>query len=83
MIEGPEATKRIFSSDFHEQKLFVDESDFVGVKKGADVEVWPIDNHSGRKTREIGELVSLTHQEAVIEKITQNVETRVRVHLPC
>jgi hypothetical protein len=82
VIEGPEAAKRIFGSGFHEQKLFVDESDFVGVKKVADVEVWPIDDHSGRKTREIGELVSLTHSEVVIEKNTQNEETRVRVHLP-
>jgi hypothetical protein len=39
MIEGPEAAKRIFGPDFHEQKLFVDEGDFVGVKKGVDVEV--------------------------------------------
>jgi hypothetical protein len=34
MTEGLEAAKRIFGSNFHEQKLFVDESDFVGVKKG-------------------------------------------------
>ena len=37
VIEGPEATKRILGSDYHEQNLVVDESDFVGVKKGAEV----------------------------------------------
>jgi hypothetical protein len=52
------------------------------VKKRADVEVWPIGDHSGRKTREIGELVSLTHQEVMTRKNTQNGETRVRVRLP-
>ena len=80
VVEGPEAAKRIFGSDFREQKLLADESDFAGVKKGADVEVWPIDDHIGRKTREIGELVNLTYQEAVIEKNIQNGETRARVH---
>lgn len=82
VIEGPEAAKRIIGSEFHEQKLVVDETDFIGVKKGAEVEVWPLDDHSGHKTREVGELVGLTHQEAVIEKNTQHGETRVRVHLP-
>lgn len=65
VIERPEAAKRIISSDFHGQKLLVDES---GVKKRADVEVGPIGDHSGRKTREIGELVSLTHQEVMTRK---------------
>jgi hypothetical protein len=32
--------------------------------------------------REVGELLGLTHQEAVVEKKTQNGEARVRVHLP-
>jgi hypothetical protein len=82
VIEGHEAAKRIIGSEFHEQNLVVDENDFIGVKKGAEVAVWPIDDHSGRKTRQVGELVGLTHQEAVVEKKTQNGETRVRVHLP-
>jgi hypothetical protein len=82
VIEGPEAAKRIIGSEFHEQNLVVDENDFIGTKKGADVEVWPIDDHSGRKNREVGELVGLTYQEAVVEKKTKNGEARVRVHLP-
>ena len=82
VIEGPEAAKRIIGSEFHEQNLAVDENDFVGVKRRADVEVWPINDHSGRKNRDVGELVGLTHQEVVIEKSTQSGETRVRVHLP-
>ena len=82
VIEGPEAAKRIIGSNFHEQNLVVDERDFVDVKEGVEVEVWPIDDHSGRKTREDGELVGLTHQEAVVEKNTPNGEARVRVHLP-
>jgi hypothetical protein len=82
VIEGPEVTKRVIGSEFHEQNLAVDEHDFTSVKKGAEVTVWPIDDHSGHKTREVGELVGLTHQEAVVEKKTPNGETRVRVHLP-
>jgi hypothetical protein len=82
VIEGHEAARRIMGSEFNEQNLLIDEHDFTGMKKGAEVSVWPSDDHSGHKTREVGELVGLAQQEAVVEKKTPNGETRVRVHLP-
>lgn len=82
VIDGHEAAKRIFASQFHEQDLAVDEHDFTGVKKGAEVAVWAIDDHSGRNTHQVGQVVGLTAQETVVENETQNGETRVRVHLP-
>lgn len=84
-IEGAEATKRILGSDFAEQvsnSAAVDEKDFTGVKAGSQVESWPIDDHSGRKNREVGKLVGLTVQELVLEKKTPKGETTIRVHLP-
>ncbi len=82
VIEGEEAAKRIISSKFEESNIHVDESDFVGVKKGSQVESWPIDDHSGRKNREVGELIGLTHEEVVLQKKIPHEETTIRVHLP-
>lgn len=81
-IEELEAAKQVFDSNFHEQKLFVDESDFVGVKKGRTLKSSQLTTTVAARPAKSGEFVSLTHQEAVIEKITQNGETRVRVHPP-
>ena len=82
VIEGEEATKRVINSNFGEPEGHVDESDFVGVKNGSQVESWAIDDHSGRKNREVGELVGLTHQEVVLQKTIPHEETTIRVHLP-
>lgn len=82
VIEGEEAAKRIIGSEFGEKAAIVDESDFVQVKKGSQVESWPIDDHSGRKNRESGELVGLTHREVVLEKNIPHEGTTIRVHLP-
>lgn len=82
VIQGPEAAKRISGSKFRESLVHVDERDFTGVKEGSKVESWPIDDHSGRKNHESGELVGLNHQEVVIQKKIPHEETTIRVHLP-
>ena len=78
-IKGPEAVKQISSSDFAEKEGEVDENDPTSLKKGQEVEVWPID--SGFNYKDRGSLVALSTKEIVIESKTKDGE-KVRVHTP-
>jgi hypothetical protein len=78
-LKGPEAMKQISSSDFAEAEGKVDGNDPTGLKKGQEVEVWPID--SGFSHKDKGKLVALSTDEIVIESKMQDGQT-VRVHTP-
>lgn len=65
---------------FAEQESSVDENDPIGLKKGTEVEVWPIDTGIGH--RDHGRLVGLTRHEVVLS-VKPEVEVKeVRVHFP-
>ena len=70
---------QISSSGFAEKEGEVDGNDPTGLKKGQEVEVWPVD--SGFNHRDRGLLVALSTKEIVIESKTKAGET-VRVHAP-
>lgn len=78
-IKGPEAVKQISSSDFAEKEGDVDANDPTGLRKGQEIEVWPID--SGFNHKDKGPLVALSANEIVIESKTSD-GVRVRVHAP-
>lgn len=78
-IKGAEAAASIGSSEFAEQIGVVDPNDPSGLKKGQNVEVWPIDTGFGNKEK--GQLLALSISEIVIEAKTQDGKV-VRVHTP-
>jgi len=78
-VKGTEAARSIGSSDFAEEIGDVDSNDPSGLKKGQNVEVWPID--TGFMNKEKGQLLALSVSEIVIETNTQDGKT-VRVHAP-
>ena len=81
-IDGAEAHKRIMSAGYGEQDGDLDEEDFTDLEKGASVEAWPVDDYSGKQTREAGEVVTLTHEEVVLQKKIPDAQAEIRVHLP-
>ncbi len=78
-VKGTEAAASIGSSEFAEESGDVDLNDPSGLKKGQNVEVWPID--TGFRNKDKGQLVALSVFEIVIETKTQDGKT-VRVHSP-
>ncbi|KAI9872083.1 MAG: hypothetical protein M1830_002087, partial [Pleopsidium flavum] len=60
-LKGADAVKRIVAADFAEPEEDVDQTDPLGLNKGEDVQVWPID--SGFTHKDQGRLVSLTAKE--------------------
>jgi hypothetical protein len=80
MLSSEDALAQILSST-----SFVDDASEVldnpiGVKKGQQVEVAPID--TGFNHRDVGTLVGLNTQEVVIEKASEKDGKPVRVHFP-
>jgi hypothetical protein len=78
-LSGAEAAEKIGSEGFAEKESSVDESDPSGLKKGTEVEVWPIDSGFSHKDR--GKLVGLTTKEIVIEGRMEGGKG-VRIHCP-
>ncbi|KAH8602164.1 glutathione s-transferase-related protein-like protein [Bisporella sp. PMI_857] len=78
-IKGDEALKKISASQFNESEVEVDSQDPTGLKKGEEVEVWPIDSGFNHKDR--GVLSGLTEKEIVIESKTKDGQV-VRIHTP-
>lgn len=78
-LKGQEAIAQISRSDYAEPEVSVDTNDPSGLRKGQDVEVWPIDSGFNHKDR--GRLVGLTRSEIVIESKTRDGQP-VRVHAP-
>lgn len=80
-LTGEEAAKLILSSDYHEADGQVDETDALvkqlNLKKGQLVKMWPTDTGSNHK--DVGELVSVTDKEVVIEAKAEDGGS-VRIH---
>ena len=79
MIQGAEALSMIEEAGFAEREGEVDGSDATGLKKGEEIEVWPID--SGFNSKDRGRLVGLNGREVVVEGKTKNGKM-VRIHTP-
>ena len=79
-LKGAEAVKYIVQSEYHEPEEDVDASDPLGLKKGQDVESWPID--SGSRHHDRGKLVSLTSKEVVLASQSKVGGKEVRIHHP-
>lgn len=79
-LNGAEAVKHVTQGEFCENELDVDASDPLGLKKGQDVESWPID--SGFKHHDRGKLVSLTSKEVVLASQSKVGGKEVRIHHP-
>lgn len=85
-LTGPDAAKRILSSDFIDVKIAgsgagvtMGEDDPSGLKVGEEVRLSPTD--SGASHKDVGKLVWLDEEEIVIEKKSEN-DIFVRVHAP-
>lgn len=79
-LSGSEALKYVTQADYSESERDVDDSDPLGLKKGQDVESWPID--SGFKHHDRGRLVSLTSKEVVLASQSKVGGKEVRIHHP-
>jgi hypothetical protein len=71
--------KIIEAGVFAEPEGEVDGNDPSGLRKGDEIEVWPIDSGFSRKDR--GRLVRLDSSEIVVESKTSNGKD-VRIHAP-
>ena len=78
-IKGPEALEISSSGNFAEEEGEVDSKDPSGLRKGMEVEVWPVD--SGFSHRDRGRLVGLDGEEIVVERVNGR-GVAVRVHTP-
>ena len=78
-LDGQEAIKKMLSGGFGEKEGSVDEKDPSGLKKGDLVEGWPTD--TGFEYHDVGTLVGLTTQEAVLSSKAQD-GSEIRVHHP-
>lgn len=86
-LAGPDAAKRILSSDFVDAKIAagsgagvkMGEDEPSGLKVGDEVRLSPTD--SGASHKDVGKLVWLDEEEIVIEKKSENA-VFVRIHAP-
>lgn len=80
ILSSEDALSQTFSStSFVDAELEVHD-DPIGVKKGQQVEVAPID--TGFNHRDVGKLVGLNTKEVVIEKENEKDGKPVRLHFP-
>ena len=79
-LKGAEAVRHVAQSEFSEPEGEVDDNDPLGLKKGQDVESWPID--SGFRHHDRGRLVSLTAKEVVLAAQSKIGGKEVRIHHP-
>jgi hypothetical protein len=80
MLSSEDALSKILSrSSFLDDEGSV-QDDPIGVKKGQQVEVAPID--TGFNHRDVGKLISLSTKEVVIEKWSEKDGKPVRLHFP-
>jgi hypothetical protein len=78
-LSGADAVKRVAAADFVEGGD-VDETDPLGLRKGQDVVVYPLD--TGKSHQDRGRLVKLDRTEVVIQFQTKIGEKEVRLHAP-
>jgi glutathione S-transferase len=82
-VKGPEAIEKILNSSSPEVIDTVVANDPLGLEKGQEIKVWPLD--SGMKQRDVGKLIGLTAGvggEVVFEVKTQIEGKTVKVHAP-
>ena len=79
-LSGAEAIRQITQADFTEHEGHVDTNDPIGLKKGQDVESWPIDTGSNHHDR--GRLVALSLKEVVIATASKVRGKEVHIHHP-
>ena len=79
-LKGAEAVKYVTQAEFSEPEGDVDASDPLRLKKGEEVESWPID--SGFRHHDRGTLVSLTSKEVVLASQSNIGGKEVRIHHP-
>ena len=77
-LQGADAIKHILGAGF-EKEIGFDEKDPLGLKKGQEVEVWPID--SGFSHRDRGRIVGVDQRELVVE-VQSKEGGEVRLHFP-
>lgn len=79
-LEGAEAVRFVAQAEFAEPDGKVDSEDPLDLKKGQDVESWPIDYGSNHRDR--GQLVALTQQEIVLSTQAKVGHREVHIHHP-
>ncbi len=79
-LKGAEAIQYVTQAEFAEPDGEVDSRDPLALKKGQDVESWPID--SGFNHRDRGQLVALTRQEIVLKTQAKIGHRDVHIHHP-
>jgi hypothetical protein len=79
-LKGDAALQRIVDASFAEQESVVDEQDPLGLRKGTEVEVWPID--TGVRHRDRGCVVGLSQDEIVLSVKSEAQGKEIRVHFP-
>ena len=79
-LKGVEAVKYVTQADFAEPDGQVDDKDPLGLRKGQDVESWPID--SGSNHRDRGQLIALTRQEVVLKTQAKIGHRDIHIHHP-
>ena len=77
-LSGEVAKEAVLGGAFGGKELEVDGKDPLGLKKGVEVEVWPVE--SGFNHRDRGRLVGLSKEEMVIEKGLEG--KKIRLHFP-
>ncbi|KAL9596132.1 MAG: hypothetical protein Q9219_005993 [cf. Caloplaca sp. 3 TL-2023] len=79
-LKGAEAVRHVTQAEFAESDGIVDDTDPLGLKRGQDLESWPID--TGSNYRDRGQLVALTRQEIVLKTQAKIGHRDVHVHHP-
>ncbi|KAL8728367.1 MAG: hypothetical protein Q9166_005411, partial [cf. Caloplaca sp. 2 TL-2023] len=79
-LKGVEAIQYISQAEFAEPDGNVDAQDPLGLKKGQDVESWPLEFGFNHKDR--GQLVALTRQEVASKTQTKIGHRDVHIHHP-
>lgn len=80
ILRGSEATERVFNAKYAEQEANVQEDDPMELKKGAEIEIWPLD--TGINHRDSGQLVGINEQEIVVELPSKPRRQEIRLHCP-
>ncbi len=73
-LSGHDAIAQILKAEYMEPEAGLEEGDPIGLKRGMEVESWPVD--SGWSHRDRGRLVGLTKEECVLQG------EKVRIHHP-
>ncbi|KAL6718811.1 hypothetical protein ACLMJK_003045 [Lecanora helva] len=79
-LKGAEAVRHITQANFCEPEGHIDENDPLGLRKGQDVESWPID--TGFRHHDRGRLVSINAREVVLAAQSKIGGKEIRIHHP-